>query len=176
MADRDVVFADQDLADDEPDDLLALLDGQVLAVAGDARAEAVERLGELEVGLGVVQLGVERVELRLQRGLAFAQLRGAGAELVERDELLLVAVEQTSQRVLGAGEVALERVTARWSAGCAARSVWSRRSISAWISVGSSSSPSTRVQTSSSISARRTGRFSQTRPSGRRWPSVPEQR
>jgi len=27
VADRDVVVADQDFADDEPDDLLALLDG-----------------------------------------------------------------------------------------------------------------------------------------------------
>ena len=136
MADRDVVFADQDLADDEPDDLLALLDGQVLGVGGEAGAEAVERLGELEVGLGVVQLGVERVELRLKGGLAFAQLGGAGAELVERDELLLVAVDQASQRVPGAGEVALERVATRWWRGARRGVVWSRRSISASISVG----------------------------------------
>ena len=47
MADRDVVFADQDLADDEPDDLLALLDGQVLGVGGESRAEAFERFGDL---------------------------------------------------------------------------------------------------------------------------------
>jgi hypothetical protein len=113
VADRDVVFADQDLADDQSDDLLALLDGQVLAAAGDARAEPVKGLGELEVGLGVVQLGVERVQLRLESGFAFAEFGGAGAELVERDELFLVAVEQASQRVLRAGEVPLERVAAR---------------------------------------------------------------
>jgi hypothetical protein len=40
--------------------------------AGEARAEPVERFGELEVGLGVVQLGVERVELGLKGGFAFA--------------------------------------------------------------------------------------------------------
>lgn len=72
VADGDVVFADQDLADDESDDLLALLDGQVLATVGEARAEPFEGLGELEVGLGVVQFGVERVELGLEGGLAFA--------------------------------------------------------------------------------------------------------
>ena len=72
MADCDVVFADQDLADDEPDDLLALFDGQVLAAVGEARAETIECLGELEVGLGVGQLGVERVQLRLESGFAFA--------------------------------------------------------------------------------------------------------
>ena len=80
MADGDVVLADQDLADDEPDDLLALLDGQVLVACGEAGAEAIECLGELEVALGIGQLGVERVELRLEGGLAFAQRRGAGAE------------------------------------------------------------------------------------------------
>jgi len=72
VADGDVVLADQDLAHDEPDDLLALLDGVVLGVDGQAGAEAVERLDELEVGLGVVKLGVERVQLGLQGGLAFA--------------------------------------------------------------------------------------------------------
>jgi hypothetical protein len=72
VADGDVVVADQDLADDEPDDLLALLDGEVLGVGGEACAEALECLGELEVGLGVVQLGVERVQLRSEGGLALA--------------------------------------------------------------------------------------------------------
>jgi len=54
VADRDVVLADQHLADDEPDDLPALLDGQILGTCGEPRAEAVECLGELQVGLGVV--------------------------------------------------------------------------------------------------------------------------
>jgi hypothetical protein len=72
VADRDVVFADQHLTDDESDELLPLLDGQLLGVGREAGAEAFERLGELEVGLGVVQLGVQRVQLGLQGGLAFA--------------------------------------------------------------------------------------------------------
>jgi hypothetical protein len=175
VADGDVVLADQYLADDESHDLLALLDGQALGVVGEPGAEAVECLGELEVGLGVVQLGVEHIELRLDRGLAFAQLGGAGAELVDRDELLLVAVQQSSDRVLGADEVALERVS---SAGGGVRRAHRLESAVDFglDQRGSSSSASTRVQTSSSISASRTGRFSQTRPSGRRWPSVPEQR
>ena len=45
VADRDVVVADQDLAHDEPDDLLALLDGEVLGAGGEARSERDERLG-----------------------------------------------------------------------------------------------------------------------------------
>jgi hypothetical protein len=93
VADRYLVFADQDLADDEPDDLLALLDGQVLGVRREAGAEPVERLGELEVGLGVVQLGVERVQPGLHGGLTLAQLWRASAQFLERDQLLLIAVE-----------------------------------------------------------------------------------
>ena len=79
----------------------------------------------------------------------------ASAEFLERDQLLLVAVQQPAQRGLSAGEVALER-SRRRVAGCVARIVSSRRSILVWISVGSSSSPSTRLQASSSTSARRT--------------------
>jgi hypothetical protein len=63
VADGDVVGAEEDLAHDEPHDLLALLDGELSGVGGQSGAEAVERLGELEVGLGVVKLGVEPVEL-----------------------------------------------------------------------------------------------------------------
>ena len=72
MSDRHVVAADENLADDEADDLLALLDGEVLGAGRQAGAEPLERLGELEVGLGVVQLGVERVKLGAQRRLALA--------------------------------------------------------------------------------------------------------
>jgi hypothetical protein len=61
VADGDVVVADENLADDEPHDLVALFDGEVLGVGGEAGVEPFEGLGELEVGLGVVQLGVEPV-------------------------------------------------------------------------------------------------------------------
>ena len=67
-----------------------------VGVGGEAGAERVERFGELEVGLGVVQLGVERVQLDAQGRLTPAQLGHAGAELFERDQLLLVAVDQSA--------------------------------------------------------------------------------
>jgi hypothetical protein len=66
VANGDVVVAEQDLTDDEPDDLLALLDAELLCVGGEAGAERVERLGQLEIGLGVVQVGVEGVQLGAQ--------------------------------------------------------------------------------------------------------------
>ena len=112
MTDGDVVVAQEDLAHDEADDLLTLLDGELLGVGCKSGAERVERLGELEVGLGVVELGVERVQLGAQRRFALAQLGAARAELVEGDQLFLVAVDQSSQRGLRAGQVALEAVAA----------------------------------------------------------------
>ena len=83
MADRDLVLVDQHLADEQSHDLLALLDRQLLCVGAEARTEALERLGELEVALGVVQLGIERVKLGLQGRFALAQPGGAVAQLIE---------------------------------------------------------------------------------------------
>jgi hypothetical protein len=54
VTDGDVVVAEQDLADDEADDLLALLDRERRGVGRQPSAECVERLGELEIDLGIV--------------------------------------------------------------------------------------------------------------------------
>ena len=59
-----------------------------------------------------MQLGVERVQVRAEGRFALAQLGGAGAELVERDQLFLVAVDQSPQRALRMRKVALEPVAA----------------------------------------------------------------
>ncbi|MGO9829076.1 MAG: hypothetical protein ACLPJH_02980, partial [Myxococcaceae bacterium] len=61
MADRDrvVVAADQDFADDEPQDPLLFVEGQLVEAVAEEGEEALEGVGELEVGLGVVQLCVE---------------------------------------------------------------------------------------------------------------------
>ena len=107
-----VVASDQDFADDEPQDALLAGDVELVQAVGEAAEEPFEGVGELEVGLGVVQLGVEAVELGLQRVLAFAQGGHPGAQLVERDELFLVGLDQPLDRGAGAGEVALERFAA----------------------------------------------------------------
>jgi hypothetical protein len=122
-----------------------------------------------------VQLGVERVQLGAQRRLAPAQFWHAGAELLERDQLFLVAVDQPLQRVLRAEEVALEAfaAVACWVLGAERLQPPLDLGLD---QLGCSSSASTCVQTSSSISSTRTGRATQTRPSGRRKLSAPEQR
>ena len=105
MSDGDAVVADENFSDDELNDALAFLDGQVLGVLCEACEEPFEVLGELKVGLGVVQFGVERGELGGDRGLAFAQRRHAGAELVECDELFLVGLDQAGAAGLHRGRV-----------------------------------------------------------------------
>ncbi len=55
------------------------LGGDALGVGGQAGAERFEGLGELEIGFGVVQLGVQRVSLGLQPGLALAEVRARPA-------------------------------------------------------------------------------------------------
>jgi hypothetical protein len=59
-----------------------------------------------------VQLGVENVQLCAEGRFALAQLGGAGAELLERDQLFLVAVDQSPQRALRTRKVTLEPVAA----------------------------------------------------------------
>jgi hypothetical protein len=123
VADGDVTVADHDLAHDESHDLLALLDHERLGVGREAGAEPVECFGELEVGsLGVVQLGVERVQLGANGCLAPAQFRGAGAKLIERDQLFLVAVDQPPCAFWPRAKSRSSR-SRRWLAGCSARSV-----------------------------------------------------
>ena len=112
MADGDVVVvaADQDFADDEPQDALLFLDAELLEAVGEAAEEAFEGVGELEVDLRVVEVVVERVELGAQGRLPLAQRGCAGAQLLEREELFLVGLDQPGDGRLGAVEVALERV------------------------------------------------------------------
>src|ERR1039458_1184694 len=103
--DRVVVSADQDFADDKSQDALLFVEVQLVEAVGETAEEALEGVGEFEVGLGVVQLGVERVELGAECGLALAQAGHPGAQLVDREELFLVGLDQAGDGALGAGDV-----------------------------------------------------------------------
>ena len=66
MADRDcfvVVAADEDVADEQPQDARSLVGVHVVQAMGEAACEALDGLGELEVVGGVVDLGFDRVVL-----------------------------------------------------------------------------------------------------------------
>ena len=59
VSDHDAVGGDEDLADDGAQHALAVFDGGVVDAVTQAGQEGVEVLGELEVGVGVDELGVE---------------------------------------------------------------------------------------------------------------------
>src|SRR5215218_7865605 len=110
VADGDgvVVVADEYFAHDEAQDALSFLEGQLVEPVGEAGEEAFERLGELEVGLGVVQLAFERFELGGERGLALAQCGHPRAQLLKRHKLLLVGLDQALFAGAHARELAVE--------------------------------------------------------------------
>src|SRR5215216_17573 len=110
VADGDgvVVAADEYFAHDEAQDALSFLEGQLVEPVGEAGEEAFERLGELEVGLGVVQLAFERFELGGERGLALAQRGHPRAQLLKRHKLLLVGLDQALFAGAHAREFAVE--------------------------------------------------------------------
>jgi hypothetical protein len=55
VAGRDlvVVFADQDFADDEPQERCVLVEAELVQTVGEAAEESFQGVGELAVGLGV---------------------------------------------------------------------------------------------------------------------------
>src|SRR5207247_10800287 len=75
VPDGDRLRADEDVLDEQPQDALAVFDGGGGGVAAQLGEEAFQVIGELEAGIPVGELGVERAELAVQAGLAGAQVR-----------------------------------------------------------------------------------------------------
>src|SRR5213078_4354618 len=88
VPDGDLLGADEDVLDEQPQHLLAVFDGGGGGVAAQLGEEAFQVIGELEAGLPVGGLGVERVDLGVQVRLAGAQVRHLGAQLIDGQELL----------------------------------------------------------------------------------------
>ena len=88
VPDGDLLRADEDVLDEEPQDPLAFFDGGGGGVAAQLGEETFEVVGELEVGVAVGCLGVEGADLCLQAGLACAQVRHPGAQFVDGQQLL----------------------------------------------------------------------------------------
>src|SRR5439155_17781706 len=88
VPDGDLLRADEDVLDEQPQDALAVFDGGRGGVAAQLGEEAFQVTGEGEVGVPVGGLRVEGVDLAAQGGLAGAQVRYPGAQFVNRDQLL----------------------------------------------------------------------------------------
>jgi hypothetical protein len=78
VTDGDLVGADEDVFDDQPQHALALLDAGHVGLVAQLGEEAVKVVGEFEVQLTVGELGVERLDLAAQAGFRGRAGRASG--------------------------------------------------------------------------------------------------
>jgi hypothetical protein len=110
VPDGDLLGADEDVLDEQPQHPLAVFDGGGGGVAAQLGQEAFQVIGELEVGAAVGGLGVERVDLPVQVRRSCAQLRHPGAQLVDGQELLLEGLDHGGDRAGSLGRLQFEAV------------------------------------------------------------------
>jgi hypothetical protein len=72
-----------------------------------AGKEALQVLGQPEVGLSVEELGFESVDGALQAGLSGPQVGHTSAQLAEGEQVLLVGLYEPADGLCGARQVAL---------------------------------------------------------------------
>ena len=94
VLDDDRFGSDLDFFDHQPEHALAIGHIERLGSIVELGQEAFEALGERDVRLGIYQLGVERGELVLDGHFAMAERRHTSPELVERNQLLLIRLDQ----------------------------------------------------------------------------------
>ena len=140
VADGDLLGADEDVLDEQPQYPLPFADAGGGGAAAELGEEAVEVVGEFEVGVPVGGLGVERGELAAQAGLAGPQVRHPGAQLVDGDQLLGVGLDHRGDRRGCLGQRELE-LFALPGDGVGGAGLGEPASISARIRAGSASRP-----------------------------------
>jgi hypothetical protein len=96
VADHDLVGTDQDVSHDEAQDTLAIRQRRGLGGVAKPAKEALQALGQGEIARPVEQLSIESVELRPQARLPRAQVGHPGAELLEREQILLVGGDEAA--------------------------------------------------------------------------------
>jgi hypothetical protein len=104
MPDGDLVWADEDIVDEQAQDTLALGHVSVVGVAAELGEEAFQVIGEFEVGVAVGELGVQRVKLTTQVALAGAQVGHPAPELIDGEQLLLEGFDHAAGRGGGLGK------------------------------------------------------------------------
>ena len=104
VADGDLLGADEDVFDEQPQHALAFF-GAGGGVAAQLGEEAFEVIGELEVGVAVGELGVQGAELA---SLAGAQVRHPGAQLADGDQLLGVGLDHRGDPGARPGQAELQ--------------------------------------------------------------------
>ncbi|MFE7244565.1 hypothetical protein, partial [Streptomyces sp. NPDC057580] len=104
VPDGDLLWADEDVLDEEPQDALPFGDLGGCRVVTKLGEESFEVVGEFEVGVAVGDLGVQSGELAAEVALAGAEAGHPGAEFVEGDELFLERFDHAGDRCSGLGQ------------------------------------------------------------------------
>ena len=104
VPDGDLLRADKDVLDEEPQDALALWDAGAAGAGSQLGEESFQVIGEFEVGVLVGELGVQGIELAAQVSLAGTQVRHPGPQLVDGDQLLLERLDHAGDRGRGLGQ------------------------------------------------------------------------
>src|SRR6516164_3643736 len=104
VPDGDLLGSDEDVLDQQPEDFLAFFGAGGGGAAVQPGEEAVDVVGEFEVGVAVGGLGVEGVDLAAQVLLAGAQVRHLGAQFVDGDQLLGKRFDHGGDRGGGLGQ------------------------------------------------------------------------
>src|SRR6266566_3568903 len=108
VPDGDLPGAGEDVLDQQPQHPLAFFDGGGSGVAAQRGEEALQVVGELEVGITVSGLGVEGAGLAAQVLLAGAQVGHPGAQLIDGDQLFGEGLDHGGDRGGGLGGSGLE--------------------------------------------------------------------
>ena len=143
VSDGDLGGTDEDVLDEQPQHVLAFLNGGDLGLGVELGEETFEVGGEGEVGLAVGQLAVQRLDLVAQVGFSRAQLGHAGAQFVDGDQLLAERLDHAGRSRWWPWPARCPGFCVAATAGSAVRAESRRLSISARIRCGSASSPVT---------------------------------
>ena len=108
MPDDDRVVANEDVLDDEAHDSLALQDVKCVGGAAQAAEERRQRLGKAQERGAIVGLVSDRLQFGAQRLFAVTQRRHTLAQLLKRQELLLIGVEKSLDAFADTGEFPLQ--------------------------------------------------------------------
>ena len=104
VPDGDLLGADEDVFDQQPQDAAPFGGGGGFGAGVQLGQEALEVIGELEVGVAVGGLGISGLDLAAQAGLAGAQAGHLGPQLVDGDQLLGVGLDHRGDRLGGLGQ------------------------------------------------------------------------
>jgi hypothetical protein len=95
VPDGDLVGADEDVFDEQPQDALTFGDAGCGGLVLQSGEEVLDVVGEGQIDLPVGELGVEGLDLLAEAGFAVAEFGHPGSKFIEGDQLFLVGADES---------------------------------------------------------------------------------